>query len=138
MYYGIVHSNLPFFIQWLDSHVVKAGECKQMFSTCCHWNESAHGQLRNLEHCLEWWWWLVPSLLLSGYAYYSTPKNLVTRITWSSFQKHSTPKAMSSTTNLIISWKQRAQNFKHTGIDHVVFEYMPISHKRLWMESYQV
>lgn len=55
MYFGIVHSNLPFFIQWLDSHVVKVGECKQMFSTCCHWNESAHWQLRNSEHCLEWW-----------------------------------------------------------------------------------
>jgi hypothetical protein len=45
-----------------------------------------------------------------------------------SFQKNSTPKAMSSTTNLIISWKQRAQKFKHIGIEHVSFEYMPISH----------
>jgi hypothetical protein len=44
------------------------------------------------------------------------------------FQNNSTPKAMSSTTNLIISWKQRAQKFKHIGIDHVLFEYMPISH----------
>jgi hypothetical protein len=43
------------------------------------------------------------------------------------FQKNSTPKAMNLTTNLIISWKQRAQKFNHTGINHVLFKYMLIS-----------
>jgi hypothetical protein len=115
MYFGIVHSNLPFFIQWLDSHVVKAGESKQMFSTCCHWNESAHGQLRNSEHCLKWWWCLVlylyepatkvPSLSLSGYAYYSTRKKIGDKNNMEFFEKISTHKEIYHKLNCIMETK---------------------------------